>query len=193
MLVIMRAPCDTALNWRCRRTFLHVQFGVLGPLEVVDRDGNTLEVPGRQMQTLLALLILHAGEVVFADRLIDVLWNDDPPRSAANALQVQVSKLRKQLGATGEPAPVKTHGRGYVLQVEDDHVDAVVFTRILGDGRARLAAGDHRGAEQAFSRALGLWRGPAWAGFEFDEFVIADRARLDESRLGAIEDHVDVR
>src|SRR5215218_597418 len=80
-----------------------VQFRILGPLEVLDDHGRPLALGGAKQRALLAVLLLHAGQVVSADRLIDELWGEDPPDTARSVVQVYVANLRKVL----EPARLK--------------------------------------------------------------------------------------
>lgn len=107
-----------------------MEFGVLGPLEVIDR-GQPMSVAGTKVRALLALLIADVGAVVPAARLADQLYGDDPPSNVPNALQTRVSQLRRLLGAhvvVGRPP-------GYVLAVEPEAVDAVRFQRLAVQGR----------------------------------------------------------
>jgi DNA-binding SARP family transcriptional activator len=88
-----------------------MEFRILGPLEVID-DGQVLDLGGQKQRVLLAMLLLHANEVVSSDRLIDALWPERPPDTAAKALQVYVSQLRKTLGKKR----VETRSPGYLLR-----------------------------------------------------------------------------
>jgi hypothetical protein len=92
-----------------------VQFRILGPLEVLDDRGRPLALGGAKQRALLAALLLHAGQVVSADRLIDELWGEEPPESARNVLQVYVANLRKTSRRAGTPplggVPVRTSPR----------------------------------------------------------------------------------
>ncbi|GFJ94397.1 BTAD domain-containing putative transcriptional regulator [Phytohabitans rumicis] len=140
---------------------------------------------GPRVRALLALLALDAGRLVPAERLIDGLYGDHPPAGAANALQSQVSRLRQTLG---EYARVEFDpAAGYRLAVERDDVDAHRFARLAGEGRRALQAGDLAGAAAALGEALELWRGPALADAPY---ATAPAARLEELRLGAVEDKV---
>ena len=103
---------------------LPMEIKILGPVEVVDH-GETVSLPGGKPRALLAVLALAVGEVVSAERLIDELWGEDPPETAANALQVHVSQLRKVLGAD----VVRRRGPGYELAIARDTVDLVRFER----------------------------------------------------------------
>ena len=89
-------------------------FRILGPLEVVD-NGATIDLGGQKQRALLAMLLLHPNEVVSTDRLIDALWEDDPPAQAQKALQVYVSGLRKVIG----PGRIETRAPGYLVRAQD--------------------------------------------------------------------------
>jgi DNA-binding SARP family transcriptional activator len=134
------------------------------------------------VRTLLTLLLLDAGRLITAERLIDGLYGQDPPGDAANALQSLVSRLRRGLGAAG---PVEFHTTGYRLAVERESVDVHRFERLAGDGRRALSGGDHARADTLLGEALGLWRGPALADAPFAR---AQAARLEELRVAAAED-----
>ena len=141
-----------------------MEFRILGPLEVLDHDGRPLVLGGAKQRALLAVLLLHAGEVVSAERLIDELWGEDPPKSARSILQVYVANLRKAL----EPARarrtaggvLRTRPPGYLVEVGPDDLDLARFERLAGPGRAGLAAADAEEAAELLRGALELWRGP---------------------------------
>lgn len=163
-----------------------MRFRVLGPTQVLLADGREIPVGGPRLRALLALLLLDAGRVVSADRLIDGLYGEHPPRGAANALQSQVSRLRQALPA--EENPVEFHPAGYRLAVDPEDVDAYRFERRAEAGRRALAGGDWPRAATVLREALELWRGPALADVPG---APAQAARLDELRLAAIEDRVE--
>src|SRR5437867_4190598 len=97
-----------------------MQFRILGPLEV-SGDGRPVPLGGASLRALLALLLLHANEVVSSDRLVEELWGGEPPESGFTALQVRVSQLRKVLGPAAERLETKVPG--YVLRVRPDELD----------------------------------------------------------------------
>jgi DNA-binding SARP family transcriptional activator len=137
---------------------------------------------------------LHANEVVSTDRLIDDLWGDSPPESAANMLQGYVSHLRKTLepgGHRGEYQMLVSRPPGYVLEVQPDQVDAERFERLTGEGRQALKDGDAEAAADRLRAALALWRGVALDDLAYEEFARADIDRLDELRLQTLEDRID--
>ncbi len=161
---------------------------ILGPLEVLV-EGTRLEIPGGKQRELLALLLIHANEVVSSDRLVDELWGASPPASATKTLQALVSRLRGTLGASAEA--LQTHGQGYRLVVGDGQLDAGVFREGLEEGRRLLARGEPEQASRVLGEALALWRGPALAEFRYADFAQAEIARLDELRLAAQEERIE--
>ncbi|MEV0408984.1 BTAD domain-containing putative transcriptional regulator [Actinoallomurus sp. NPDC050550] len=171
-----------------------MRFGILGPLEVHASAGAPVAVGGPRVRALLALLLLDAGRVVTAERLIDALYGEDPPAGVANALQSQVSRLRRGLRSVdGSGDLVEFHPAGYRLAVEPDDVDALRFERLARDGRRALTAGDHARAAALLREGLDLWRGPALADVTAASYAEAQAARLEELRLGAFEDHAEAR
>ncbi|WP_345443237.1 BTAD domain-containing putative transcriptional regulator [Actinoallomurus vinaceus] len=171
-----------------------MRFGILGPLEVRASEGAAVAVGGPRVRALLALLLLDAGRVVTAERLIDALYGEDPPAGAANALQSQVSRLRRGLrAADGSGDLVEFHPAGYRLAIDPDDVDALRFERLARDGRRALVAGDHAGAAALLREGLDLWRGPALADVTAASYAEAQAARLEELRLDAFEDHAEAR
>jgi predicted ATPase/DNA-binding SARP family transcriptional activator len=169
-----------------------VEFRVLGPLEVragEDAKGRGVEVRRGLPRTLLAALVLRAGETVSAGALIDILWGDDLPRNPSNALQIQVSYLRKQLGGSVPKQPIVTRPGGYALDVAPEQIDAHRFERAVR--RASRSPGGNReqmlGTLQELEDALALWRGEAFADVSGEAFAIGEAARLQELRLVAIE------
>jgi DNA-binding SARP family transcriptional activator len=163
-----------------------VEFRILGPLEVA-RDGEPLVLGAAQQRALLAVLVLHRGEVVSTDRLIDELWGERAPATAAKTVQVYVSQLRKTLGA----GVIVTQGRGYRLVVAPGQVDAVRFEALGGEGRRALAGGDAALARERLCSALGLWRGEPLAEFAYERFAQGEIERLREARLAALEDRIE--
>ena len=112
-----------------------MRYRILGPLEVLDDDGRPVALGGRRERTLLAALLLEANRVVSSHRLIDAVWGDDPPETAANALQVHISKLRKVLAASpGAVGPLLTEAPGYVLRTSPGQLDAERFEELAAAG-----------------------------------------------------------
>ena len=155
---------------------------VLGPL-TVDGSGRL----GPHDRVVLQALATRLGQPVSADELIDAVWGDHPPASAAKNLQSSVVKLRKVLG----PDAIETSPHGYVLVVPPDHVDAHDFEAQVIRARSLLAAGESDRVAYLLEQALGQWRGPAFP--DLPDWPPGRRAagRLDELRLEAQEMHVD--
>jgi DNA-binding SARP family transcriptional activator len=148
-----------------------MDFRILGPLEVSD-DGRQLDLGGGKQRALLAILLLHANEVVSSDRLIEALWEEEPPETAQKALQVYVSGLRKALGKER----LETKPPGYRLRVQEDELDLARFQRL---------------AEERPRDALSLWRGEPLSEFAYQHFAQAEIARLEEARLACVERRIE--
>jgi len=169
-----------------------MRFGVLGPLAVWTSAGEQLTVPGLKVRALLADLLVHAGEPVSADRLVDDLWGERAPADPAGALQAKVSQLRRVLAAAGPDGRdlVEYRPPGYRLRVTGGMTDASQFEDLLR--RARAAAGAEARAT-LLAEALGLWRGGAFADFGDQLFTQAEATRLEEERLVALEEQAEAR
>ena len=157
-------------------------FRILGSLEVVGAEGP-LTLGGQKQRALLGLLLLHAGEAVSTDRIVDELWSEQPPRTATTSLQNFVSQLRKLLG----PDVLVTKPPGYLLRVEPDRLDVARFERLLAE--ARRAEPDERARK--LRDALALWRGPPLADLAYETFAQGEIRRLEELRLDALEERID--
>ncbi|WP_019630423.1 BTAD domain-containing putative transcriptional regulator [Actinomadura atramentaria] len=161
-----------------------MRIGILGTLDVRDGIGRAVPVRGTRLRALLIRLALDPGRPVSADRLLDDLWDGDPPAGGGNALQAVVSRLRAAAGRD-----LVEHGpAGYRLAVDPAAVDAVVFDRAVAAARADP---DPRRRVAALGAALDLWRGPALADVADADFAAAPVARLAETRLTAVEDRAD--
>jgi DNA-binding SARP family transcriptional activator len=159
-----------------------MNFQVLGPLEVGGDEG-ALALGGIKQRSVLALLLLHANEVVSADRLIDALWGASPPLTARKTIQVYVSRLRAALGNDR----LVTRPGGYVLYVEPEELDLARFEQLVAEARRAPA----ETAASKLREALALWHGPALADLAYEQFAQAEVARLEELRLAAVEQRVD--
>ena len=160
-----------------------IEFRVLGAFEVWS-EGRALELKRPKQRALLALLMLHAGEVVSTDRLIEDLWAGNPPKAAVGSIQNLISDLRKALGRD----LVQTRHPGYVLDVAREHVDLHRFERLVAQASE---GGDAKRRSELLREALSLWRGPALADLAFEPFVQVEIARLEELRTTAREELVD--
>jgi DNA-binding SARP family transcriptional activator len=163
-----------------------VEFSVLGPLEAVV-EGRSVPLPAAKPRALLALLLLNRNRVVPVGELVEELWSGEPPETATKALQVYISQLRKAIGADR----VLTKPPGYSLRVDEGELDLDRFEQLVREGRERLGAGDAKEAAERLEQALALWRGPALAEFGSEPFARDAGARLEESRLEAIEGRIE--
>jgi predicted ATPase/DNA-binding SARP family transcriptional activator len=169
-----------------------VLIRVLGPVEV-QAPGHPPMSPAPAVRALLARLAVTPGRVVSADALTDALWGEQLPADAANALQIRVSKLRRALGRAGlDGEVVATRAPGYLLAVPAGTVDAHRFDQAVTAARAAAAAGDPAGAVAGYDEALRLWRGPALADAGETEWTHSERTRLEEARLAAVEDRLEL-
>src|SRR6266487_496774 len=142
----------------------------LSPWELAEvRRAEALALGAVQQRALLAVLVLHRGEVVSVGRLVDELWGERVPAAAAKTVQVYVSHLRKALGG----GVIVTQGRAYRLAVAPEQVDAVRFEALRAEGRRALASGDAARAKERLCSALGLWRGEPLAEFAYEPFAQA--------------------
>ncbi|KOX12899.1 SARP family transcriptional regulator [Saccharothrix sp. NRRL B-16348] len=161
-----------------------MEFRVLGPVRV-RAGGGPVEVGGPKPRTLLALLAVNAGRVVSLEKLVDALWGERPPGDSRSAIYTYVSTLRRALGDV-----LVRSGGGYLLSVRPDQVDLHVFTAEVGEGRRALAEGDLEAAAAWFAAALGHWHGTPLGGAQ-GSWAEGERSRLEELRVGALEDRFD--
>ncbi|SFM87875.1 DNA-binding transcriptional activator of the SARP family [Pseudonocardia ammonioxydans] len=165
-----------------------MRYLLLGPLEA--RDGERrLVLPSGKVADLLAVLLVHVGQVVPRDRLVDLLWNGAPPRTAGAQLHSLISQLRRALGT--DAAMLVTRPSGYLLDVDPADVDVGRFTELSREGRAQLAAGQAGAAADTLRAALALWRGSPLAGTGAAELVRTVVPGWEEDRLAVLEDRVD--
>jgi DNA-binding SARP family transcriptional activator len=167
-----------------------VRVGILGPVELM--GGGPAQLSGVKERCLLAALAVHGGEAVSAAALVDALWGDRPPRTAAKTLQNYVLRVRRALGsAGGGDLGIATLPAGYCLRAAPGMVDAGLAESLIGAGRRGMAGGDPVAAVRLLRQALDLWRGPALAEFAGRPFAAAEALRLDELREAAQEDLFD--
>jgi peptide/nickel transport system substrate-binding protein len=159
-----------------------LEFRILGPFEVA-RDGHVLDLPAGKPRALLALLLLRRGDVVPVDTLVDELWGESPPQTAAKNVQGYVARLRRALG----DGALATRAPGYALQLEDGALDAARFQAFVEQARHEEPAA----ASDRLRDALDLWRGPPLADFAYESFAQDEIRRLEDLRLAALEDRIE--
>jgi DNA-binding SARP family transcriptional activator len=163
-----------------------VEYRLLGPLEVLV-DGRQVTLAGPRQRAVLVCLLARPNTVVPATRLIDELWGDEPPATAANVLQSYVSQLRKALGK----GAIETRGGGYSVRVGSRALDLLLFERAAHQGSLALDEGRSEDAAAALREALALWRGPPLADLADEPAVTPIAARLEELQLLALERRIE--
>jgi DNA-binding SARP family transcriptional activator len=159
-----------------------LEFKILGPVEVL-RDGDPIRLGGTKQRATLAILLLGANRVVSVERLADDLYAGAPPVTAVTQVQRQVSELRKLLGTQ----VIETRSPGYLVHVEPGLLDLERFERWTHEAAQSLERTDPGAASDLLSQALALWRGAPLADLTYETFAQTAIARLDELRLGALE------
>ena len=150
---------------------------------------SAIQLPGRKHVRLLAALAVADGHACSMDALTDAVWGETPPPSARKLLQLYVSQLRKVL----PEGAIRTSESGYALDVDGSSIDAERFERLAQEAATALAGENPALTASLAERALALWRGPAYADVMFEDFARADAERLEELRLGVIEDRLDAQ
>src|SRR5271166_5584661 len=162
-----------------------MRFRLLGPLEIrAGEDWRGIGAP--KWRSVLATLLIHPGQIVSADTLINEVWGDAPPAKAANLISIYVLRLRRLMDDEDSRLLI-TRAPGYQLVLTASDTDALVFEAMVRDGRRAFAAGDPAGAASQLTEALALWHGRPLADVPPTPLVEAEAERLNELHLGAIE------
>ncbi|MGW7268818.1 AfsR/SARP family transcriptional regulator [Streptomyces sp. NPDC054842] len=162
------------------------EFRLLGPVVVHDgTSGAGIAPTGSKQRALLATLVIHAGERLPVDRLVEELWGDRPPANAPNALQAHMARLRRLLPTRGHRW-ISTLPTGYLLTLGHASTDVERFTRLSRQGRAAVPD-NPRYAAELLKGALSLWQGPALQDSRHGPICTAEAERLEEQRLSTLE------
>ena len=167
-----------------------MEFRALGPISVT-RNDEVVDLGSPRQKAVLALLLVHHGEVLSSDRMLEELWGDESD-GKLNALRVYVSRLRSALDPDrerGERSVLETVGSGYRLNVDPGEFDVETFERRAAEGRSLLSS-DPAAAAVELRAALDLWRGAAFEDYADDEFAHFESLRLGDARIDAIEDRI---
>jgi DNA-binding SARP family transcriptional activator/ABC-type transport system substrate-binding protein len=167
-----------------------MEFLLLGPVEL-RVDDRAVPLGGTKQRAIAAMLAVHVNEVVSRDRLIDGLWGDAPPPSAAHTVESYVSRIRKILREAGRTEVLATRTPGYQLTLPPDAVDVHRFQRLVREARRATADGDPAHAARLFREALTLFRGPPLDDVGFLPFATPLQAQLTEEQLTVTEDRLD--
>jgi DNA-binding SARP family transcriptional activator/DNA polymerase III delta prime subunit len=173
---------------------MDMEFGVLGPLEIIGASG-TVNLKGLKLPALLGVLLLNAGIAVPIPRLVRALWDSEPPASATANLRTYVHSLRAGLGEVTQGAHERLVSlpRGYRLDVERPELDLLRFERHADDGDVALRQGDLVRAEAEFAAAIKLWRGPALDGLDLRSWVRAKITSLEDQHWAVMSSWIDTR
>jgi DNA-binding SARP family transcriptional activator len=163
-----------------------MEFRLLGEVGIETAAG-IVRLSGRKQRGLLALLLLHNGELLSRDFLIDQLW-DRPPEDPSHALEGQVSRLRKTLRALDAVDPIVQRAGGYVLEVEPERIDLGRARRLISEARRARTTGDEQTAVDRLAQALALWRGEPLPDLAYEPFALVELHHLEELRLAAVEE-----
>jgi len=159
-----------------------LEFKILGPLEVVD-DGVPMVLGGQRQRALLALLLIHAREVLSTDRIIEELWGEQPPANAKAGLHNFVAHLRRVLPSN----VLVTRPPGYVVRIEPGQLDLTRFEHLVAEARGKSA----QQRSKTLREALALWRGTPLGDFAYESFAQGEIRRLEELRLETLEERID--
>ena len=163
------------------------EFRVLGPLTAVDASGVPVPLGGAKQRCFLALLLLNQGRVLSVDTLIEEIWGEQPPPTAATMVHQYASRLRQVIQPA---ASLVTQKPGYLLEFAPGSLDANAFSSHLEKGRGLIADGNVAAGRRELAAGLGLWRGDALADLLYEPAVAVHAARLEEERLEAVEDRI---
>lgn len=169
-------------------------YAVLGPFRAMKPSGDAIAGLAPRHRQLLALFLLNPNIAVHRDRLIDLLWNGRPTKSAPRNLTTYIAQVRRRLSPRDpDLSPLHTVEGGYLLSVPPGSVDAAVFNHFAAQGRIARENGDYHNAARMFENALSLWRGDALLAMRHVDALSAWAYRLDEDRRAVTEDLFDVR
>ena len=163
-----------------------VRFRLLGLLGVDTTEGLIDLGPPKQ-RSVLAILLLHANEIVPTDRIIDMVWGENPPRTAEHSVQIYISDLRKVLSNGSSNELIDTRPPGYVINVPPDSIDTLRFERLVREGLSALRTGDVAGGRPKLEKALESWTAAPLADFAYDDFAQGYIRSLTELHSDALE------
>ncbi len=168
-----------------------LEFQLLGQLGVKGEHG-VIPLGAPKQRSVLAILLLHANEIVPTDRIIDLVWGDSPPRTADHSVQIYVSELRKALANGAGSDVIETRPPGYVINVPPDAVDSLRFERLVRDGVSAVRSGDASKGRQKLEAAVAAWTGEPLSDFAYDDFAQGYIRSLGELRSDALETLADL-
>jgi DNA-binding SARP family transcriptional activator/basic membrane lipoprotein Med (substrate-binding protein (PBP1-ABC) superfamily) len=163
-----------------------VRFRLFGSLGA-DSEAGSVDLGPPKQRAVLAILLLHANELIPTDRIIDLVWGENPPRTAEHSVQIYVSNLRRVLSGGSQAGLIETRPPGYLLNVSPEAIDALRFERLIREGRAAVRAGNLTGGRPMLEMAVEIWTAAPLAEFAYDDFAQRRIRSLQELRLDALE------
>lgn len=167
-----------------------MKLSVLGNLEVSHNDSQ-IDVGGVKQRAILGYLVLHANQVVPTSRMLQAMWDGNPPPTARKMIQNAVSAIRRMLASHadhGTAPALLTHAPGYQLRIDTDIVDLYRFRRLVTQGRAAISDGAPGHGVDLLREALSLWRGRALADLVETGISWSELTAIEDERLSALED-----
>ncbi|ATY10047.1 hypothetical protein CU254_05905 [Amycolatopsis sp. AA4] len=166
---------------------------MLGTFELLDAEGRTITPRSAKLRSILAMLCFNANRVVSTEQLSKGLWEDSPPRTSTTALQVYISKLRKQFLDCGIGSDVlRTKSPGYLLDLSRQVLDLDLFDALVERSQRAEREGRLEDAAQLLGEALALWRGPTLANLPPVPLLTSIARQIDERRIVACERRFDL-
>lgn len=159
---------------------------MLGPLGVRTQDGE-IELGSPKQRSVLAVLLLNANEIVSTDRIIEMVWGDQAPRTAEHSVQIYVSELRQALANDSPAGLIDTRPPGYVINVPPDAVDTLRFERLVRDGLSDVRSGSTQRGCEKLQEALDIWLGEPLTDFRYEDFAQGYIRSLSELHSDALE------
>ena len=169
-----------------------MKFYLLGPLEIVTSNGP-LPIRAKRLRALLAIFLLHSGQVVSIDRIVDGIWPDEPPRSVVENIRTYVSQLRSLLHHASDRTRLESHPGGYRLLTSPEELDLLRFTSLAAHGREALRLGDYTSAAVLLGEAIDLWRGSPLPELDLGPAIRAKTVALEEQRWAVQTDWINAR
>jgi DNA-binding SARP family transcriptional activator/basic membrane lipoprotein Med (substrate-binding protein (PBP1-ABC) superfamily) len=163
-----------------------VRFRLLGSLGV-EAGGAPVDLGPPKQRAVLAVLLLHVNEIVPTHRIIDLVWGNDPPRTAEHSVQLYVSDLRKALANGSSQEMIETRPPGYVLNIPPESIDSLRFELLVREGLAAVRSGDFAVGKPKLERALESWTGAPLADFAYADFAQGQIRSLEELHSDALE------
>ncbi|MER5200793.1 AfsR/SARP family transcriptional regulator [Streptomyces sp. NPDC002755] len=162
-----------------------LEVRLLGPVEVWE-GSRRAPLGGVRPLAVLSALVVHLGQVLSTERLVDFVWDDQAPATALVA--THVSAVRRALARVGGAEAIRTRPPGYLAELDPSQIDARRFEQLLAAGRTAAARGRREEAADLLATALDLWRGQEALEGLGQSFARIEAARLAELRLVAQEE-----